>query len=76
MPGGHQLDGRSPKPFLIEANRRHPFFVYHPMAPTHGPHVPTPESRAGGKGTKRHTKYFVLIWTVVLLAFTPLGVGK
>jgi len=43
---------------FIEANRARPFFVYYPMALTHGPHVPTPDSRAGGKGAKRNTKYF------------------
>ena len=43
---------------FMEANRDRPFFVYYPMALTHGPHVPTPDSRPGGKGTKRDTKYF------------------
>jgi len=43
---------------FIEANRKRPFFVYYPMALTHGPHVPTPDSRTGGKGTKRDTKFF------------------
>jgi arylsulfatase A len=43
---------------FIEANRERPFFVYYPMVLTHGPHVPTPASQEGGKGTKRNTRYF------------------
>ena len=36
-----------------------PFFVYYPMALTHGPHVPTPDSGMQiNKKVKRDTRYF------------------
>jgi len=42
---------------FIEKYRSDPFFVYFPMALTHGPHIPTPASKEGDRTTKRDTKY-------------------
>lgn len=44
---------------FIEKNKDKPFFVYYPMALTHGPFEPTPDSKDWGKKTKRKdTKHF------------------
>ena len=55
----------------IEANKDEPFFLYYPMALTHGPHVPTPDSKEGDKNTKRNTKYIV-----DMVAYADKIVGK
>lgn len=44
---------------FIQRNRERPFFIYYPMALTHGPHLPTPDSyRPGmdkdGKSSRTH----------------------
>ena len=44
---------------FMEKHKDEPFFVYYPMALTHGPHVPTPASEEGDSSTKRDTKYMV-----------------
>ncbi|MEM7477417.1 MAG: sulfatase-like hydrolase/transferase [Planctomycetota bacterium] len=45
---------------FIEKNRDDPFFVYYPMALTHSPFVPTPDSREVNPGDKFRSqgKYF------------------
>ena len=59
------LEGRyGPDVFLeyienyIERNKTQPFFLYYPMALTHGPQVPTPDSAETGSGIKANRKYF------------------
>ena len=37
---------------FMERNREHPFFVYYPMALTHGPFMPTPRSKAWAAGQR------------------------
>ncbi len=57
---------------FIEKNRSNPFFVYYPMALTHDPFVPTPDSPdwEENKG-KKDTKYFA-----DMVAYTDKIVGK
>lgn len=44
---------------FMSQHKDRPFFVYYPMALTHGPHVPTPDSGVDmGKKPKRDTRYF------------------
>jgi arylsulfatase A-like enzyme len=39
---------------FLERHRKGPFFVYYPMALTHGPFTPTPDSVSWGDAERRH----------------------
>ncbi|MBT3227647.1 MAG: sulfatase-like hydrolase/transferase [Candidatus Marinimicrobia bacterium] len=56
---------------FMTRNKKNPFFIYYPMALTHGPHVPTPDSKEGDSKSKRNTKYFP-----DMVAYTDKIVGK
>ena len=81
MQNGKWLDGMEAKygpdiftEFIgdfMEEHRNEPFFVYYPMALTHGPHVPTPDSEEGDSTTKRDTKYMA-----EMVSYTDTLVGR
>ena len=69
--------------FLIDFMKRHqdgPFFAYHPICLTHGPHEPTPDPNApGGKtegGLKTNVEYMDKIVGRLIKAIDDLGIRQ